>query len=174
MPTTCQQVWKDNGVNLEPVPKGQPVRVVDATVVKEPGKTAVKGEFTLVCDYPHWSAISSISHPCRARGAAKLPARADNRALVRRGGRKAKQLAQSAGTGPMHRRTYQHLDGFQVQRARFAHAGEDGAQQLLYFARDFLLDGVRRFFSCSLCGCSSTGRRRQIFSFTSRRERLSS
>ena len=35
----CQQLWKDNGVNLEPVLKGQPVRVVDATVVKEPGKT---------------------------------------------------------------------------------------------------------------------------------------
>ena len=35
----CQQLWKDNGVNLEPALKGQPVRVVDATVVKEPGKT---------------------------------------------------------------------------------------------------------------------------------------
>ena len=35
----CQQLWKDNGVNLEPALKGQPVRVVDATVVREPGKT---------------------------------------------------------------------------------------------------------------------------------------
>ena len=35
----CQQIWKDNGVNLEPGLKGQPVRVVDATVVREPGKT---------------------------------------------------------------------------------------------------------------------------------------
>ncbi len=35
----CQQLWKDNGVNLEPALKGQPVRLVDATVVKEPGKT---------------------------------------------------------------------------------------------------------------------------------------
>ena len=35
----CQQLWKDNGVNLEPALKGQPIRVVDATVVKEPGKT---------------------------------------------------------------------------------------------------------------------------------------
>jgi hypothetical protein len=35
----CQQLWKDNGVNLEPALKGHPVRVVDATVVKEPGKT---------------------------------------------------------------------------------------------------------------------------------------
>src|SRR5438128_4360071 len=35
----CQQLWKDNGVNLEPALKGRPVRLVDATVVKEPGKT---------------------------------------------------------------------------------------------------------------------------------------
>lgn len=35
----CQQLWKDNGVNLEPALKGQPVRLVDATVVKEPGQT---------------------------------------------------------------------------------------------------------------------------------------
>jgi hypothetical protein len=35
----CQQLWKDNGVNLEPALKGQPVRVIDATVVREPGKT---------------------------------------------------------------------------------------------------------------------------------------
>jgi hypothetical protein len=35
----CQQLWKDNGVNLEPVLKGRAVRLVDATTVKEPGKT---------------------------------------------------------------------------------------------------------------------------------------
>ena len=35
----CQQLWKENGVNLEPALKGRPVRLVDATVVKEPGKT---------------------------------------------------------------------------------------------------------------------------------------
>src|SRR6266567_1819446 len=35
----CQQLWKDNGVNLEPALKGRPVRLVDATVVREPGKT---------------------------------------------------------------------------------------------------------------------------------------
>jgi hypothetical protein len=35
----CQQLWRDNGVNLEPALKGQPVRILDATVVKEPGKT---------------------------------------------------------------------------------------------------------------------------------------
>jgi hypothetical protein len=35
----CQQLWKDNGVNLEPALKGRPVRLVDGTTVKEPGKT---------------------------------------------------------------------------------------------------------------------------------------
>lgn len=35
----CQELWRDSGVSLEPALKGQPVRVVDATVVKEPGKT---------------------------------------------------------------------------------------------------------------------------------------
>lgn len=35
----CQGLWKDSGMNLEPALKGQPVRVVDATVVKEPGRT---------------------------------------------------------------------------------------------------------------------------------------
>src|SRR5262245_3180746 len=35
----CQRIWKDNGVDLEPALKGRPVRLVDATVVREPGKT---------------------------------------------------------------------------------------------------------------------------------------
>jgi Transposase DDE domain len=35
----CQELLRDNGVNLEPALKGQPVRVVDATVVQEPGQT---------------------------------------------------------------------------------------------------------------------------------------
>src|SRR5260370_6065352 len=35
----CQRLWQDNGVNLEPALKGQPLRLVGATVVKEPGKT---------------------------------------------------------------------------------------------------------------------------------------
>jgi hypothetical protein len=35
----CQQLWKENGVNLEPALKGRPVRLVDATSVREPGKT---------------------------------------------------------------------------------------------------------------------------------------
>jgi hypothetical protein len=33
---------------------------------------------------------------------------------------------------------------------------------MVYFARDFLADRFRRFFSCSVCGSGSTGRERQI------------
>jgi len=35
----CQRLWKENGVSLEPALRGRPVRLVDATVVKEPGQT---------------------------------------------------------------------------------------------------------------------------------------
>jgi hypothetical protein len=35
----CEELWKANGVRLEPALKGRPVRLVDATTVKEPGKT---------------------------------------------------------------------------------------------------------------------------------------
>jgi hypothetical protein len=35
----CQRLWNDNGVNLEPGLKSRPVRLIDATTVKEPGKT---------------------------------------------------------------------------------------------------------------------------------------
>jgi hypothetical protein len=57
--------------------------------------------------------------------------------------------------------------------ARLADTGEDGLQQPLYFARDFLLDGGRRFLSCSFGAGSSTGRSRQIFSLTSTSSRPS-
>src|SRR5581483_3934398 len=35
----CEQLWKANGVQLEPALGHRPVRLVDATTVKEPGKT---------------------------------------------------------------------------------------------------------------------------------------
>ena len=35
----CEQLFLENGVCLQPAVKGRPVRVVDATTVKEPGKT---------------------------------------------------------------------------------------------------------------------------------------
>ena len=66
----------------------------------------------------------------------------------------------------MHGRADSHFDGFQIETPRFAAAGGDRAQQLLYFARDFLVDRFARFFSCGE-SVSWTGRARQILSFTS-------
>jgi hypothetical protein len=66
----------------------------------------------------------------------------------------------------MHYRPHGHLSGFQVQMPRLALAVEDDAQKLVYFARDFLLDSFRRFFSSDE-RVSATGRARQIFSLVS-------
>lgn len=72
----------------------------------------------------------------------------------------------------MHDRSHDHLDGFQVQASRLTVAVVDDAQQLIYFARDFLADGFRRFFS-SGDRVSAAGRARQIFSLTSNSSWLS-
>ena len=77
------------------------------------------------------------------------------------------QFSQGRRTGPVHGRAHRHLDSFQIDKARLTAAGKDDAQQLVYFARDFPLDRVRRFFSRVVAEASSHGRNRQIFSFTS-------
>jgi hypothetical protein len=73
----------------------------------------------------------------------------------------------------MQGRPHGHLDGFQIQPAGLAPAGKDHAQKLVYFARDFLVDRFRRFFSCSVCGSGSTGRERQIWVLVWTNSRLS-
>jgi hypothetical protein len=67
----------------------------------------------------------------------------------------------------MHGRAHRHLDGFQVQTAALVAPVEDDPQQLVYFARDFLLDRFGRFFSWADGEVSSTGRNSQICSLTS-------
>jgi hypothetical protein len=67
-----------------------------------------------------------------------------------------------------------HLHRFQIGLAGMLALGEDTGKQRGYLARDLVLDCLGRFFSCSLKAGSATGRRRQIFSFTSRKARLSS
>jgi hypothetical protein len=54
----CQGLLKDNGVNLEPALKGRPVRLIDGTTVREPGKTGGQWRVhyslrlpTLECDH---------------------------------------------------------------------------------------------------------------------------
>jgi hypothetical protein len=72
--------------------------------------------------------------------------------------RELQELAQRCGPSLMHRRTHRHLDGFHIQTLGLAPVLEDDAQQLRYFARDFLLDRFRRFFSWADDEVSSTGR----------------
>jgi hypothetical protein len=64
----CQQLWKDNGVSLEPALKGQPVRLLDATVVKEPGKTGGQWRIhysirlpSLECDEFHLTSVKGAN-----------------------------------------------------------------------------------------------------------------
>jgi hypothetical protein len=53
----CQQLWQENGVTLQPALSGRAVRVLDATVVREPGPTGSQWRIhyslrlpTLECD----------------------------------------------------------------------------------------------------------------------------
>jgi hypothetical protein len=77
------------------------------------------------------------------------------------------QVSQGRSTATMHSRAESHLDLLQVQLPGFAPFGKDDPQEALYLALDLPLDRFGRFFSCGLSPSSSTGRRRQIFSFTS-------
>ena len=79
---------------------------------------------------------------------------------------KLQQFGQGCGAGVVHCRANRHFDSFQVHASRLVATFEEDAQQLFYFARDLLADGLRRFFSSSE-RVSATGRARQIFSFTS-------
>ena len=66
----------------------------------------------------------------------------------------------------MHGRPHSRFEGFQIHTARLVKALEHHTQELLYFARDFLADRFGRFFSWG-DRPSSTGRARQMLSFTS-------
>lgn len=95
-----------------------------------------------------------------------MAARASNATLASGRGGPLQEFGQRCRSSVMHGRTYSHLDGLQIQTPRLAPAMEDDAQQLAYFARDFLVDRFGSFFSCGERVCS-IGRARQIFSFTS-------
>ncbi|MBC8165257.1 MAG: hypothetical protein H7Y20_05210, partial [Bryobacteraceae bacterium] len=95
-----------------------------------------------------------------------LAAVANDAALHTGGFRELQQLTQGAGSGLMQSCAESYLDGLQVEASCFAPLAEDDTQYLLYFARDFLLNRIRRFFSCGLI-VSSTGRARQICSLIS-------
>jgi hypothetical protein len=77
----------------------------------------------------------------------RLPARTSYPALVGVRGRKSQQFGQSARSGVVHGRSHRHLDGFQIETPGLAPATKNDPQQLIYFARDFLADRLRCFFS---------------------------
>jgi len=81
-------------------------------------------------------------------------------------------LGERGGTRPMQGRAYDSLHGFQVDGSRLAAALENHLQKLFYFAGDLLVDRLRRFFSSGV-SVSSTGRARQIRSFTASNSWLS-
>src|ERR1017187_6309279 len=81
--------------------------------------------------------------------------------------RELQQFAQRGCPGVVHGRAHSHLDGLQIQVPRLTATAKDDAQQLVYFARDFLLDGFGRFFSWVVGEISFTGRNSQICSLTS-------
>ena len=92
---------------------------------------------------------------------------------LRMGNRHAQQLLQGACPGTVHGTAHQPLNGFQIYLAGLAPIGENHLEQPVHFLTDFLLDDFRRFFSCGVSD-SSTGRARQICSFTDTKARFHS
>ena len=66
----------------------------------------------------------------------------------------------------MHRRTNRDLHRFHIQRLLLLARAEKKSQQMFYFAGDFLLDDLRRFFFARFSSGWS-GRAWQIFSLIS-------
>jgi hypothetical protein len=55
----CEELWRENGVSLEPVLKDRSVRLLDATTVKEPGKTGSQWRIHYSLRLPACDAIIS-------------------------------------------------------------------------------------------------------------------
>lgn len=87
--------------------------------------------------------------------------------LIGRRRGEAQEFAQCRCASLVQGRAHSHLDGFQIQPPRPSATIEDDAQQLVYFARDLLADGFRRFFSSGESTSGSDGRIWQICALTS-------
>src|ERR1022692_1517608 len=68
--------------------------------------------------------------------------------------RELQEFAQRSCPGVVHGRAHSHLDGLQIQVPRPTATDKDDAQQLVYFARDFLLNRFSRLFSSGLATAS--------------------
>jgi hypothetical protein len=67
--------------------------------------------------------------------------------LVRRGRFELQQFTQGTGSGLMEGHPQSTFDGLQIGASAVSSLGENAAQQLIYFPRNFLMDCSRRFFS---------------------------
>ena len=64
----CQQLWKENGVELTPAIAGYPVRLVDGSVVKEPGKTGSQWRLHYSLRLPSLECDEFLLTPAHGRG----------------------------------------------------------------------------------------------------------
>src|SRR5882724_6292159 len=93
----------------------------------------------------------------------RIAARTGNRSVVLIRRIVLQQLRQRSSPSLVHSGADGGFDGFQVQAAGLAAVLKDDAQQPVYFAGNFLEDGLRRFFSWAVDSVCSIGRKRQIF-----------
>ena len=87
-----------------------------------------------------------------------MAARTRKSALLGGRHRELQEFAQRGCPGMVHGRAHSHLDGLQIQVPQLTATVKDDAQQLVYFARDFLADRFSRFFSSGNKESASAGR----------------
>jgi len=73
----CEQLWKANGVILEPALQGRPVRLVDATTVREPGKTGSQWRIHYSLRLPSLECDHFELTPARGKGTGEKLGRFD-------------------------------------------------------------------------------------------------
>ena len=100
----------------------------------------------------------ALSHPIASIATCKGPVKPwfDSRGLTT-------VVAWRMADGGSHRR----FDRFQIEWSVVAAFLKNNMQDPVYFAGDFLLDCLRRFFSCAVCSVCSMGRKRQTLRLTS-------
>lgn len=64
----CHQLWNENGVDLTPAIAGYPVRLVDGSVVKEPGKTGSQWRLHYSLRLPSLECDEFILTPAHGKG----------------------------------------------------------------------------------------------------------
>ena len=64
----CQELWKENGLDLSAAVAGYPVRLVDGTVVKEPGKTGSQWRLHYSLRLPSLECDEFILTPAHGEG----------------------------------------------------------------------------------------------------------